>query len=42
MDIWLLVTISATFILDKEGKVFLDEFGAADWNSCKVRKLLAE
>jgi thiol-disulfide isomerase/thioredoxin len=35
-------SLPATFILDKEGKVFLDEFGAADWNSSKVRKLLDE
>jgi len=33
-------SIPATFILDKEGKVFLEEFGPADWNSSKVRKLL--
>lgn len=35
-------SIPATFILDKEGKVFLKELGAADWNSGKVRKMLDE
>lgn len=33
-------SLPATFILDKGGKVVLEEFGAADWNSAKVRKLL--
>jgi thiol-disulfide isomerase/thioredoxin len=33
-------SIPATFILDKEGKVFLEEFGPSDWNSGKVHKLL--
>ena len=35
-------SLPATFILDKQGKVFLEEFGAADWNNSKVRKLLDE
>jgi len=33
-------SLPATFILDRDGKVILEEFGAADWNSGKVRKLL--
>lgn len=35
-------SLPTTFILDKEGKVFLKETGAADWNSGKVRKMLDE
>lgn len=35
-------SIPATFILDKQGKVSLEEFGPADWNSSKVRKTLDE
>ncbi len=35
-------SIPATFILDKQGKVAISEFGAEDWNSNKVRKLLDE
>lgn len=35
-------SIPATFILDKQAKVATAEFGAADWNSGKVRKLLDE
>ena len=35
-------SIPATFILDKQGKVAIAEFGAEDWNSSKVRKLLDE
>ncbi len=33
-------SIPATFILDKQAKVALAEFGPADWNSDKVRNLL--
>lgn len=33
-------SIPATFILDKEGNLVLEEFGPADWNSKKVRKIL--
>ena len=35
-------SIPATFILDKQGKVAISEFGAEDWNSNTVRKLLDE
>ncbi len=35
-------SIPATFILDKQAKVALEEFGPADWNSSAVRKLLDE
>lgn len=35
-------SLPTTVILDKEGKVFLKELGAADWNSGKVRKMLDE
>jgi hypothetical protein len=35
-------TLPATFILDKEGKVVLEEFGPADWNTKKVRSILDE
>ena len=35
-------TLPATFILDKEGKVVLEEFGPADWNTAKVRVILDE
>ncbi len=35
-------SIPATFILDKQAKVALSEFGPADWNNDKVRKLLDE
>ena len=35
-------SIPATFILDKQAKVAIAEYGAADWNSAKVRKLLDE
>ena len=35
-------TIPATFILDKEGKVSLEEYGPEDWNSDKVRATLDE
>lgn len=35
-------SLPATFILDKEGKVSLEEFGPADWNSTKVRETLDE
>jgi len=33
-------SLPATFILDKQGKVTLEEFGASDWNSKKVRETL--
>ena len=33
-------SLPATFILDKEGKIFLEEFGAADWNGSNIRKML--
>ncbi len=33
-------TLPATFILDKEGRVVLEEFGPADWNTNSVRELL--
>jgi len=33
-------SIPATFILDKNTRVALSEFGPADWNNSKVRKLL--
>ncbi len=33
-------TIPTTFILDKEGKLALSEYGAANWNSDKIRMLL--
>lgn len=33
-------TIPTTYILDKEGKLALSEYGAANWNSDKVRSLL--
>ncbi|NNC69283.1 MAG: TlpA family protein disulfide reductase [Flavobacteriaceae bacterium] len=33
-------SLPATFILDKQGKVSLEEFGASDWNSVKVRETL--
>ena len=33
-------SLPATFILDKSGRVALQEFGAADWNSGSVRNLL--
>jgi len=35
-------TLPATFILDKEGNLFLEEFGPADWNSSKIRAMLDE
>ncbi len=35
-------SIPATFILDKQTKIALSEFGPANWNSNKVRKLLDE
>ncbi len=35
-------SIPATFIIDKEGNLFLKEFGPADWNSNKVREMLDE
>lgn len=35
-------SIPATFILDRQAKVALEEFGPSDWNSSKVRKLLDE
>ena len=35
-------SIPATFILDKQTKIALSEFGPANWNSDKVRKLLDE
>ncbi|MCF6348856.1 MAG: TlpA family protein disulfide reductase [Flavobacteriaceae bacterium] len=35
-------SIPATFILDKQAKVALSEFGPTDWNNDKVRKLLDE
>lgn len=33
-------TIPTTFILDKEGKLALSEYGATNWNSDKIRDLL--
>jgi len=33
-------TLPASFILDKEGKVVLEEFGPADWNTANVRIIL--
>ena len=33
-------SLPATFILDKQGKVYLEEFGPADWNSSHVRNML--
>ena len=33
-------SLPATFILDKNGRVALEEFGAADWNSASIRKVL--
>ncbi len=33
-------TLPTTYILDKNGKVAVLEFGAANWNSNKIRKLL--
>ncbi len=35
-------TLPATFILDKEGKVVLEEFGPSDWNTKEVRAILVE
>ncbi len=35
-------SIPATFIIDKNGKVALSEYGPANWNSSKVKKLLDE
>jgi len=35
-------SIPATFILDKQAKIALSEFGPANWNSDKVRKMLDE
>lgn len=35
-------SIPATFILDKQTKIALSEFGPANWNSDKVRTLLDE
>lgn len=33
-------TLPATFILDKEGRIILEEFSPADWNTTSVRELL--
>ena len=33
-------SLPATFILNKKGSVVVEEYGAADWNSSKVRSLL--
>ncbi len=33
-------TLPATFIVDKEGRVVLDEFGPADWNTNAIREIL--
>lgn len=33
-------SLPTTFILDKKGRVAFEEYGAADWNSNKVRSLL--
>tara|TARA_R110002073_G_scaffold72537_1_gene177387 strand:- start:383282 stop:383860 length:579 start_codon:yes stop_codon:yes gene_type:complete len=33
-------SLPATFILDKQGKVYLEEFGPADWNSSHIRTML--
>ena len=33
-------TLPTTFILDKNGKVAVEEYGASNWNSGSVRKLL--
>jgi len=35
-------SIPATFILDKQTKIALSEFGPANWNSNKVREMLDE
>lgn len=35
-------SIPATFIIDREGKIVVDETGAANWNSELVRKTLDE
>jgi thiol-disulfide isomerase/thioredoxin len=35
-------SIPATFILDKQKKIALSEFGPANWNSDKARKLIDE
>ncbi len=35
-------TLPATFILDKEGRIILEEFSPADWNTTSVRELLDE
>ena len=33
-------TIPTTYVLDKEGKIALSEYGAVNWNSNEVRNLL--
>jgi thiol-disulfide isomerase/thioredoxin len=33
-------SIPRTFLLDKEGKIIIDESGAANWNSKKVRETI--
>ena len=33
-------SIPATFIIDKKGRVVLEEFGPADWNTNKIRAML--
>lgn len=33
-------SIPATFVIDKSGKLALKEFGASNWNSSSVRKML--
>ena len=35
-------SIPATFIVDRQAKIALSEFGPANWNSDKVRKMLDE
>ncbi|WP_343329878.1 TlpA disulfide reductase family protein [Polaribacter staleyi] len=35
-------SIPRTFLIDKEGKIIIDESGAANWNSIKVRETIDE
>ena len=35
-------SIPRTFLISKEGKIVIDESGAADWNSEKVKKIMDE
>ena len=34
------IIVCTTFILDKDGKIALSEYGAVNWNSDNIRKLL--